>query len=93
MVVDWKANNTSLWHSIMGSDFELVDSDGRVYELRGMFIEENGEEKYEDQKYKGSEVKGSGSDTYKIVFDVPRSAKGFKLWFQDFPKIELTIRE
>lgn len=48
-------------------------------------------EKYQKDSYRTLRAKGAASDTFKLVFDVPAQAKGLKLWFQDYPLIDLGL--
>lgn len=80
------------------SNLELVDEDGNQYEISGM-IYRSGDmdepqgpgEKYEEGKCRTNSARSDAHDTYKLVYDVPSSAKGLKLWFQDFPLIDFGL--
>jgi len=93
--LQWKANDLDEMHSIAGIDFELVDDAGEQYGIAGMIFEDETFEPYgPNAKFlKGEWVftraSGTAEDTMRLVFDVPSSATGLKLWFQDFPLIDL----
>lgn len=96
--VDWKAGGTTEMHAMQGIDFELMDRAGAAYDISGM-IYRSGDtekpqgpgEKYQKGGYRMLRAKGTASDTFKLVFDVPTQAKGLKLWFQDCPQIDLGL--
>lgn len=96
--VDWKAAGTEEMHPIHGIDFELVDPDGAVYDIAGMIYRSGNTEepqgpgeKFNKDSYRTVRASGAASGTFKLVFDVPAQAKGLKLWFQDFPLIDLGL--
>lgn len=97
--VNWKAVGTTEMHPIHGIDFELIDQSGATYDIAGMIYRSgNNEEpqgpgeKFNKGGYRSVRAMGTASDTFKLVFDVPTRAKGLKLWFQDFPLIDLGLK-
>jgi hypothetical protein len=98
--VDWKANDLAEMHTISGIDFELVDThdtryvfDGMIYRPGNLNEPQGPGEKFNRGGYRTNEARSDAMDTYKVVFDVPASAQGLKLWFQDLPLIDLGLSE
>lgn len=95
--VQWKANDLDELHQMAGIDYMLVDANGKEYASSGMIYESNtfdtfgSKAEYQKGKWRVSRVRGTHSDTYRIVFDIPSSAKGLKLWFRNYPLIELDM--
>jgi len=95
--VQWKAKNFEERHIISGIDFQLVDDAGEQYDIAGMIYEDKTYDSYgagaEFQKgeWVWTQAKGTADDTYRLVYDVPSSATGLKLWFQDFPLVDLGL--
>lgn len=95
--VQWEANELKIKRVITGSDFQLIDADGIAYDLSGMiydsdtFLPFSSEARYQANKWVIAEVSGDRTDTFRLVFDMPASAKGLKLWFQDCPKVDLAL--
>jgi len=96
--VDWKTNNATMWHSLSGSDFELVDAGGDIFEISGMILRPDNDEEpqgpgevYDEGTYRTNKARFDADDTYKLVYDIPSTAQGLKLWFQDFPHIDLGL--
>jgi hypothetical protein len=95
VVADWKSSeNFKSVHIIAGTDFELVDSDGKTYPIAGSIYSANSQsaEKFNKNGYQWTTTSSASSKgTFKVVYDVPTSAKGLKLWFQDLRMIELNL--
>ena len=95
--VQWKANDLVVMHTIEGIDFELVDDVGDQYDIAGMIYEDETFESYGPNaeflkgQYQSTRASGTANDTFRLVFDVPSLATGLKLWFQDFPPINLDL--
>lgn len=96
--VDWKAQGTTEWHRIEGIDFELVDANDTRYDIFGMIYREGEDgpdqgpgETLQEFGYRSVRALGTANDTYKLVFDLSRDVKGLKLWYQDFPMIDLGL--
>jgi hypothetical protein len=95
--VDWKANDLAEKHPISGIDFELVDAKGKQYGIAGMIYEPVTFEsygsgaKFQKGKWVNTRASGTAKDTARLVFDVPSSATGLKLWLQDLPLIDLGL--
>ncbi len=92
--VAYKAEGLSKKHRISGTDFELVDRDGERYDIAGMIMEDDKDESGEDVFQRGwwqvHDISSSGDDVFKLVYDLPDSAGGLRLWFQDLqPMIDL----
>ena len=95
--VQWKANNLAERHPIAGIDFELVDDAGEQYDIAGMIYEDETFEsygsnaKYQKGKWMITRASGTADDIFRLIFDVPSSATGLMLWFQDYPLIDLGL--
>jgi|GEM_PF-1818761 len=96
--VDWKTNNATMWHSLSGSDFELVDAGGDIFEISGMILRPDNDEEpqgpgevYDEGTYRTNKARFDADDTYKLVYDIPSTAQGLKLWFQDLAPIDLGL--
>lgn len=95
--VQWKANNLSERHSIDGNDFELVDAAGVQYDIAGMIYEDETLEpftpnaRYQKGKWVTTRARGNTDDVMRLVFDLPSPVTGLRLWFQDFPLIDLGL--
>lgn len=95
--VQWKANHLNELHQMAGIDYMLVDNSGEEYTSSGMIYESKTFEsfstkaEYQKGKWRVSRVRGTHDDTYRMVFDLPASAQGLKLWFRDYPLIDLDM--
>ena len=95
--LQWKANNLDEMHSIAGIDFELVDDTGEQYDIVGMIYEAETHEPYgpnaefQEGMWQVTRASGTADDTFRLVYDVPSSATGLKLWFQDFSLVDLGL--
>lgn len=95
--VDWKTNDLDEAHRIEGIDFELVDDKGNQYAMVGMIYESDtfdtfgANAKFQEGKWRITRVSGSKNDTYIMVYDVPESATGLRLWYRSLPKIDLDL--
>jgi hypothetical protein len=95
--VQWKTSDLEQPHIMGGTDFQLVDDAGEQYDSAGMIYEEETYDsygagaKFQEGDWKLSQVSGTSDDTFRLVYDVPSSATGLKLWFQDFPLIDLGL--
>lgn len=95
--VQWKANDLDAKQVIAGIEFQLLDDDGTFYDLSGMIFDKDdfkafgANAKYDRGGWIESKVTGSGENTYRLVFDVPASATGLKLWFRNMPGIDLGL--
>lgn len=95
--VDWKANGLEEGHPMQGIDYELVDDTGKRYVAAGMIYRRTGDEpqgpgeKFNERMFRSVKAEGITRDTFKLVFDVPLSASGLKLWFQDLAPIDLGL--
>jgi hypothetical protein len=95
--VQWKANGLAEKHAHGGIDFELVDNQGEQYLITGMIYDPDTFEpfgpnaEYRDGRWTTATVRGNKDDIYRLVFDVPSSAQGLKLWFRSFPLIDLGL--
>jgi len=95
--VQWKANDLAEKHGIAGIDFVLVDDAGEQYDIAGMIYELESFDPYgpntEFQKAKWllNRTNGTTDRNYRLVFDVPSSAANLKLWFRNFPLIDLGL--
>jgi len=92
--VAYKAEGLSKKLRISGADFELVDQDGERYDIAGMIMadeeDESGEEVFRRGWWRVHDINVSGDDVFKLVYDLPDSAEGLRLWFQDLqPMIDL----
>jgi hypothetical protein len=99
VVVDaqWKANDLEKRHIISGIDFQLVDDAGEQYDPAGMIFEEKTYDAYsDDAKFQKGEwvwtqASGTSDKTIRLVYDIPSSVTSLRLWFQDFPLIDLGL--
>lgn len=96
--VQWKANDLAEKHAMTGIDYELVDDAGEQYLIAGMIYDSETYDSYgpDAEFLKGkwviAKVNGNAGNTYLLVFDVPSSATGLKLWYQDFPLVDLGLK-
>jgi hypothetical protein len=99
VVVDaqWKANDLEKRHIISGMDFQLVDDAGEQYDPAGMIFEDETYDAYsDDAKFQKGEwvwtqASGTSDKTIRLVYDIPSSVTSLRLWFQDFPLIDLGL--
>jgi len=95
--VTWKANDLKEKHGLAGIDFELIDEDGKTYRLSGMIYDPKTFKPYADtaefqeNKWVVTKVSGNVSKEYRLVYDIPSSATGLKLWFRNYPLIDLGL--
>ena len=95
--VQWKANGLEERHIISGMDFQLVDGAGEQYDAVGMIFEDKTYDsysagaKFQKGNWWWSQTSGTKDDTFRLVYDVPSSGADLKLWFQDFPLIDLGL--
>ncbi len=93
--VKWKANNLTEMHIISGNDFELVDDAGKQHRIVGMIYEPetfapySANARFQKGKWQFTRARGNAKKTYRLVFDLPASVAGLKLWFRDLPMIDL----
>ena len=84
-------------HSIAGIDFELVDDADEQYRIVGMIYESGTYDshgagaEFQKGKWQITRSSGTGDKAYRLVFDIPSSAAGLKLWFRNFPLIDLDL--
>lgn len=95
--VMWKANDLKGKQVITGIEFQLVDDTGKFYDLAGMVFDSESFDAHgvNAQFDKGgwieSKVTGDADKTYILVFDVPASAHGLKLWFRNLTLVDLEL--
>jgi len=95
--VQWKANSLTELHQMDGVDYKIVDNNGDEYAITGMIYESgtfdsfSTNAEYQKGKWRVSRVSGTKGDTYRLVFDMPTTAKGLKLWFRNYPLIDIGL--
>jgi hypothetical protein len=95
--VDWRGDDLDIKHIMSGADYELVDDMGDRYPIVGMIFEEEtydsfgDDAKFHRKKWIWTRASGDADKTYRLVFDVPDTANGLKLWFRNFAPIELGV--
>jgi hypothetical protein len=95
--VQWKGNNLAEMHTISGIDFQLVDDAGEQYDVAGMIFEDKtydsygASAKFQKGNWMWTQTRGTTDKIFRLVYDVPSSATSLKLWFQDFPLVDLGL--
>jgi hypothetical protein len=95
--VQWKANNLAERHTISGIDFQLVDDAGEQYDIAGMIYETEtydsfgADAEFQKGKWMYTQSSGTADKTFRLVYDIPSSVTNLRLWFQDFPLIDLGL--
>jgi hypothetical protein len=95
--VQWKTNDLEETHIISGMDFQLIDEAGEQHDAAGMIYEKESYDsygagaKFQKGNWVWTQTSGTADDTFRMVYDVPSSAADLKLWFQDFPLIDLGL--
>lgn len=95
--IQWKANELKIKQVISGAEFLLVDDAGVYYYIAGMIFEPDSFDanhvnaRFDRGGWIESKVTSNSDNTYRLVFDVPASAHGLKLWFRHLPLIDLAL--
>jgi len=93
----WQGNDLDIKHIMYGADYELIDAEETQYRIVGMIYDAESYDSFGDDaefqpgKWVWTQASGSASKTYRLVFDVPLSAEGLRLWFRDFDPIDLDL--